>query len=55
MGVAGNPVSLRFPFTVGGIVSGLTLGTTYWFDCTQQVLIGGTSAVIISFTGFELG
>jgi hypothetical protein len=38
---------MRFPFAITGIITGLTIGTTYWFDLTERAVSGGgTSAPI---------
>jgi len=41
-----------FPFMNTGIVSGLTVGTQYWFDCTLQVLSG--SMTVAQPAGFAV-
>lgn len=29
------------PYSAGGIVTGLTIGTTYWIDCAHRITLGG--------------
>lgn len=42
--VAGG-VNSAAPFTVTGIATGLTIGTTYWFDVQLAAVIGGTASI----------
>jgi hypothetical protein len=39
------PVGIAVPFTTQFVVSGLTLGTAYWFDLALAVLGSGTASV----------
>lgn len=42
------------PFTVAGMATGLTPGTTYWFDLKQNAVTGGTVQLAnMGCTGFE--
>jgi len=50
----GNTVNVTSPiagalgaFSVGGIVTGLTKGTAYWFDMTLQPNLGGVSTITV--------
>jgi hypothetical protein len=38
------------PFEVGGIVTGLTPGTAYWFDFSQAASAGTASATGVGCT-----
>lgn len=40
-------------FSNGGLITGLTLGTTYWFDIALSTS-AGTASISCSFTGFEI-
>jgi hypothetical protein len=41
---------LLMPFEVGGIVTGLTPGTAYWFDFSQAASAGTASATGVGCT-----
>jgi hypothetical protein len=48
--------SLTVPFTSLGIVTGLTVGTAYWYDLWLGSLTSGTSAVFgVTLIAYELG
>lgn len=54
VGLSSNS-SNRYPFSLNSIVSGLSIGTTYWFDISLASVGGGTSRVRnISFSIHEL-
>lgn len=41
--VANVPTAgLGIPYSSGGVVTGLTLGTAYWFDINELVFTSGT-------------
>ena len=42
-------------FSLGGIVTGLTPGTTYWFDLSQESVTGGTTSLTgLTVEAFEM-
>src|SRR6185295_1321536 len=41
------------PFTVGGVITGLTPGTAYWFDICLAVTVGTGSAAHVTCSAFE--
>jgi hypothetical protein len=47
--------SQRMPFSVCAVVTGLTLGTTYWIDLGLRAITGGTASVTgLAVTAYEL-
>lgn len=53
--VSADPTATStFPFYSGGVVTGLTPGTAYWFDLTQRVITGGNgTALNVTCTVYE--
>ena len=52
-GGAGN-ANVGFPTSIGGIVTGLTPGTAYWFDVALHAIVGGTATLgALDCSGFE--
>lgn len=49
-----QPANYIVPFTVGGIITGLTPGTAYWFDISIYGLSGTTTAKQISCDAHEV-
>jgi hypothetical protein len=46
---------LTVPFSLQAIATGLTLGTTYWFDLALKAVTAGTASVAtVSCTAFEI-
>ena len=46
---------LVVPFAQQAVVSGLTVGTTYWLDAAVKAVTGGTASILnISLTAIEL-
>lgn len=43
--LTGATASTGYPFSIGGVQTGLTPGTAYWFDLKLQALTGGTASV----------
>jgi hypothetical protein len=44
----------KIPFSIHGVVTGLTVGTTYWIDLALGTITGGTAfATNISISVFE--
>lgn len=53
IGLAGS-VNFVMPFVAGGIITGLTPGTTYWFDLSLKQASGGTASIEnVTCTAFE--
>lgn len=50
-----SPGNYQVPFRIGGIITGLTVGTTYWFDCSVgNLATGGTASIAnVSCSAFE--
>lgn len=48
--IAGQPV----PFSLTGLVTGLTLGTTYWFDVDYATLSAGSNVAISTLSGVAI-
>lgn len=44
----------RYPFSLSGVITGLTIGTQIWLDLFQQVNGTTTGNVVCSITAFEL-
>jgi hypothetical protein len=54
-GNTANSAAMNFPFCIVGIGTGLTLGTTYWFDAALRAVTGGTATIsALNATAFEL-
>lgn len=47
-----NPAAYLVPFSAGGIITGLTVGTAYWFDLGLSGT-SGASLTNLSFSAFE--
>lgn len=46
---------LVVPFSQQAVVSGLTVGTTYWLDAAVKAVTGGTASILnLSLTAIEL-
>lgn len=47
--------SMFIPFTLVALVTGLTLGTAYWFDLQQEAFVGGTASLYgLSYVAVEV-
>ncbi len=45
----------KVPFTTQGVISGLVIGTTYWWDLSVSATTGGTATIsMLSLTALEL-
>ena len=40
-----SAANIKFPFAVQAVVTGLTVGTAYWFDACVTAITGGTASI----------